>query len=221
MAGISALDGVHGQRADGVGEFSAGAHWRRRVLWFAVGCRGAMKRVEKGARIFHHTADRGKSLHGLSRRLSKGGQTGGFRPGGETFCPIDRNASALLAARRLRASSVRGRKWPSIAGWLSAPRNSQTEVSSLTSPPRDALCKADSRLTHRVNFLRIQRERLEILCALCGDTRNDCVTRHRASFSRATQFTQRAFTRLLHFRPLVALRGTRSTRTSPEARRFD
>src|SRR5690242_7114371 len=31
-------------------------------LWFAVECRGALKRVEKGARIFHQGAGGGKSL---------------------------------------------------------------------------------------------------------------------------------------------------------------
>jgi hypothetical protein len=30
------------------------------VLWFAVECRGAAKRVEKGARIFHHGPRGGK-----------------------------------------------------------------------------------------------------------------------------------------------------------------
>jgi hypothetical protein len=51
---------------------------------------------------------------------------------------------------------------------------------------------------------RARRETFGVRRALCGGTRSDCVTQWHARSARMIQFTQRAFRRLLHFRPLWA-----------------
>jgi hypothetical protein len=59
VTGIGALDGVHRERADGIGKFAASWHGLAGVL--SVACRNARHgaaRVEKGARIFHYPATR-------------------------------------------------------------------------------------------------------------------------------------------------------------------
>lgn len=52
--------------------------------------------------------------------------------------------------------------------------------------------------------LQLECETFGVGRALCGDTRNNCVTSAACASLRMIQFTQRTLGRLLHFRPLWA-----------------
>jgi hypothetical protein len=87
---------------------------RRSVLWCAVGCRGAVgQRVEKGARIFHQGARRGKWANFSADQRGRFGTPVSQRR--DRGCAL-RAAGAMAAARPAQAArrAARGAAKPAI-----------------------------------------------------------------------------------------------------------